>query len=199
MRDRKKFYRPKISKTLKPGDLLLKLKYGEIGGISQEEYKRIKRFFDYEQVIGESSSSVGKIQATSKVLEINTTFDIDTYIKVKDQYELTGIVGSKNTSSASTGDIICHNRTLNIDATFSYNDWVNLDDSWDTTGLFGIQTYDNDDELTEDRYVILSNGTTFIIKQSDYSYVQSNWEVADSITLGPTVTAVDLGLPSGLK
>ena len=37
------------------------------------------------------------------------------------------------------------------------------------------------DEVTEDRYVIQSNGTTFIIKAEDYSKINSGWEIVDTI------------------
>ncbi len=86
-------------------------------------------------------------------------------------------------SLAITGDITCHNDILNINEIFSYQNWLELDDSWNAIDLYGIETFDNEDEVTEQRYVILSNGTTFIIKAEDYSLVSSNWEHVDTIDI----------------
>jgi len=75
---------------------------------------------------------------------------------------------------------------------------MNLDESWDTIDIYGVETFDNDDEVTEERYVIMANGTTFIIKSEDYSKVSSKFEIVDTLS-APSNDFVDLGLPSGLK
>ena len=97
---------------------------------------------------------------------------------------------------AEVGNIICHNSELDIDAIFTYSDWIELDDSWNAIDLYGIETFDDDDEVTEERKVIMSNGITFIIKSTDYSSVSSYWEVVDTISAPIQYEYVEIG---GLK
>ena len=40
-----RFCRPKLSKFPKVGDIVIKLKCGKIGIISEEEYKHVAKFF----------------------------------------------------------------------------------------------------------------------------------------------------------
>ena len=194
MRDFRKFCRPKIKNTSSVGDIILKLKCGTTGTISQEEYNKVKQFFKLESFVGESTSSPGKIKAESKLLGEEAIFDIATYQIIEDSFEIKEIVGDKKTPA--DGDIICHNSILNRDATFSFQDWLNVDDSWEITGLYNIETFEEEDTVGGE-YVILANGTTLIIKAEDYSKVSSNWEKVDEIPIPHEY--VDLGLPSGTK
>ena len=91
---------------------------------------------------------------------------------VCDSTDLQGIV--------TTGDIICHNSILNTDAIFSYQNWLDLDDSWDAIGIYGIETLEEEDTVGGE-YIIMANGTTFIINAADYSQISSQWEHVDDI------------------
>ena len=81
---------------------------------------------------------------------------------------------------ATTGDIICHNTALNTDAVFSYQNWLELDDNWDAIDIYGIETIEEEDAVGGE-YIIMANGTTFIINASDYSQISSQWEHVDTI------------------
>lgn len=107
------------------------------------------------------------------------------------------VIPSNSTNLSQVGDIICYNSVLDKQAIFSYSDWMNLDESWDTIDIYGVETFDNDDEVTEERYVIMANGTTFIIKSEDYSKISSGFEIVDTLS-APNNDFVDLDLPSGL-
>ena len=88
MRDFRKFCRPKIKNTSSIGDIILKLKCGTTGTISQEEYNKVKQFFKLESFVGESTSSPGKIKAESKLLGEEAIFDIATYQIIEDSFEI---------------------------------------------------------------------------------------------------------------
>lgn len=81
---------------------------------------------------------------------------------------------------AAIGDIICHNNILNTDAIFSYTNWLTLDDDWDAIGIYGITTIEEENAVGGE-YIIMANGTTFIINAADYSQISSQWEHVDDI------------------
>lgn len=184
MKDFRKFCRPKIKSHPEVGDVLVKLKCGTIRAMSPEEYKKVQNFFELDSFVGEDlTNSTGNVIVKNKNIGITTVFDIETYNAIKDNFELEGIVGEIQENLAQAGDIICYSSKLDREAIFSYEDWITLDDSWNAIGLYEIETFDDDDEVTEERKVIMSNGTTFIIKSTDYSSVSSHWEVVDTISV----------------
>lgn len=193
MRDIKKFYVPKITKNPSGEDVIVKLKWGKEVPVDDKDYDNIKKFFEIKSFVGESNSqSVGYIKASSKKYDKEGVFSAETYNKIKNDFEISEIVGS--IQNPSTGNIIAHNSILNLDATFSYSDWLNLNDDWDAIGIYGINTIEEENAVGGE-YVIMANGTTFIINASDYPQISTQWEHVDTIALASPY--VDLGLPSG--
>lgn len=181
MRDKRKYCRPVISKYPKTGDIVIKLKCGKYAPITQSEYNKVKNFFKPESFVGEDSpTDPGNIIVIDKNTGKQAVFSTSDYNSIKDNFEISSIVGNK--TNPSVGDITVHNSILNMDGVFSYNDWLELDDNWNTTGIYGIQTIEEENAVGGE-YVILANGTTFIINASDYSQISTQWEHVDTIPI----------------
>ena len=70
MKDFRKFCRPKIKPHSKVGDILIKLKCGETGAMSQNEYKKVQNFFKVNSFAGEDSpNSPGNILVINKEID----------------------------------------------------------------------------------------------------------------------------------
>ena len=179
MRDKRKYCRPKVQKYPKFGDVNIKLKCGEVITVSPKTYKKVKELFKLDSVVGEiSSDSVGNIKVYDTEIDKEITINVSDYDE--NIFELVEIVGNIPSASAQTGDILAHNSVLNQDAIFSYQNWLTLDDSWDATGIQGITTIEEEDAVGGE-YIIMANGTTFIINASDYPLISSQWEHVDDI------------------
>ena len=190
MRDKRKYCRPVISKYPKTGDIIIKLKCGKHAPITKSEYNKIKNFFKPESFVGEDNpTDPGNIVVIDKNTGKQATFSTSDYNSIKDDFEISDIVGSKrnvfNTDLQETvivGDIICHNNILDTDAIFSYDNWLELNDDWDATGIYGITTIEEENAVGGE-YIIMANGTTFIINAADYSQISTQWEHIDTIPL----------------
>lgn len=176
MRDFRKFCRPTFSKNPQVGDILVKLKCGETGTMSEEEYTKVQDFFEVDSFVGEDSpNSPGNIVVINKETGKQATFSTSDYNSIKDNFEIVSIVGDKQ-NSAQTGDIVCHSSILNIDSKFAYSDWRNLDDDWEFKGIEGIDTHTKTNTAVGD-IVIKANNTITFINPSNWSNVNNNqWE-----------------------
>ena len=181
MRDFRKFCRPNTIKNPKIGDVEVSLNCGETVFMDAQEYKSVQKFFKNATIIESNASSTkaGNIKTYSTSLGRNFILSPSEYSKYKDFFEFVEVI--KEQKNPSDGDILVHNDILDMNSIFSYNDWIDSEDSWDAYGLQNIETFGSEDEVTEDRYVIQSNGTTFIIKAEDYSKINSGWEIVDTI------------------
>ena len=185
MRDSRKFNTPKILKYPKTGDFYIKLKDGSLKAISPKEYRKIKKFFKIVSVQGAAiGQRPGCIKAKNKLLEdVYVIFSPEEYNKVKKDYELIEIVSAK-TENIVDSDLVFTNNIINQDAIFDYSDLSSLTDSWNIKGFYGITTYEYEDEVTEERKVIILNGKSFIIKSSDYTGdIANHWEVVETISV----------------
>lgn len=177
MRDRKKFCRPKITKYPKVGDVYVKLPYGKIVAVSANEFEKIKDLFRIESMVGEANNIPGNLEVINKKLNYTTIIEPSSYNEKI--FDLIKVIGDKD-GDFSTGDIKLYNETLNRNIIVSFEDWLKIGDSWNITEIYNINTY-SEDEAEEGDYVILSNGTTFIIKPDDYSSISDHWEHVDTI------------------
>lgn len=175
MKDFRKFCRPKIKPHSKVGDILIKLKCGETGAMSQNEYKKVQNFFKVNSFAGEDSpNSPGNILVINKEIDKQATFSTSDYDSIKDKFEIISIVGDKQ-DSAQTGDIICHSSILNTSSVFAYNDWIDLDDDWEFEGIYGVNTYTKTNTVVGD-IVIKANNTITFINPSNWGDVNDQWE-----------------------
>lgn len=187
MRDYRKFCRPRAAKSPKTGDVIVKLNCGEEVIVNEKEYNSIKKFFKVKSLVGSSNASnqSGFIRAISKETGLEATFSPEVYNTIKDNFEISGIIGAKNISDQIVGDIICHNSILNSDATFNYEDWLNLDNDWKATGINGVTTIEEENTVGGE-YIIMANGTTFIVSAEDYAKIDTQWEHIDTIQVETT-------------
>ena len=200
MRDYRKFCRPKVQINPKIGDIFVKLNCGEIVAVSSDDFEKVSNFFKIDSFVGSSNNKnvPGNIIANNTQFNVQDEFSSNSYNQLGDNFEIVEVVGAKETPLK--GDIITYNNIASIEAIFDYNTFTQLSSEWDATGLYEINTYNFDDEVTEERYVIKAGDTTFIIQSSDYSYLNNTiWEVIDTISVPNLYEYVDLGLPSGTK
>ena len=90
-----RFCRPKLSKFPKVGDIVIKLKCGKTGVISEEEYKHVAKFFKMQSFLSDTSNTSGNIKMTNKEYGGEITVSPEEYDKVKDKFDIVEIVGQK--------------------------------------------------------------------------------------------------------
>ena len=95
MRDFRKFCRPKFTKIPKLGDIIVKLKCGEIKAMTQDEYIKVQKFFNIYSFVGESSNSSGNIVVVNKETGKKAIFSSNDYDSIKDEFDIVDIVGNK--------------------------------------------------------------------------------------------------------
>ena len=95
MRDFRKFCRPKFTKIPKLGDIIVKLKCGEIKVMTQDEYIKVQKFFNIYSFVGESSNSSGNIVVVNKETGKKAIFSSDDYNSIKNEFDIVDIVGNK--------------------------------------------------------------------------------------------------------
>ena len=95
MKDYRKFCRPRFTKIPKLGDIVVKLKCGEIKAMTQDEYIKVQRFFNIYSFVGESSNSSGNIVVVNKETGKKAIFSSDDYDSIKDEFDIVDIVGNK--------------------------------------------------------------------------------------------------------
>lgn len=95
MKNDKRICKPSFTKFPQSGDVVIKLKCGKKGIVSDKEYSKVKNFFKIESFVGSSQNKSGNIKVISKKYGKEEVLTPDVYDKVKDKFDVIDIIGSK--------------------------------------------------------------------------------------------------------